>query len=42
MMVTFVDDQYVVTVNGCVVGRFRLYDDALDAYIELSRTQLAF
>jgi len=42
MMITFVDGQYVVEVRGCVVGRFTLYDEALDAYLEMSRAALAF
>jgi len=42
MMITYVDGQYIVKVNGCVVGEFVLYDEALDAYLEMSRTALAF
>ena len=41
-MITLVEDQYVVTVGGWVVGRFDRYDEALDAYLEIVPTSLAF
>ena len=43
-MIDRVNGEYVVTVLGCVIGKFDLYDEALTAYLELTRAavNLAF
>lgn len=41
-MITLVDNQYVVTVNGCCLGQYSSYDEALTVYLELDPVALAF
>lgn len=40
-MIVFKDGKYTVLVSGCVVGRFNLFDEALEAYLELTPNFLA-
>lgn len=42
MMITYADGLYTVKIDGCSIGQFQLYDEALEAYLELSRVALAF
>lgn len=42
MMVAYVDEQYVVSVDGHVIGQFDRYDDALSVYFEIVPSALAF
>ena len=41
MMITFKGGEYVVSVLGCIVGRFDLFDEALEVYFELNPDCLA-
>lgn len=41
-MITLLNLEFVVTVNGCEVGRFDRYDDAVTAYLEFVPIPLVF
>lgn len=40
-MISYLESQYIVVINGHCMGQFDRYDDALSVYLELVPSTLA-